>query len=189
MIDRATQALFRIEVEVSRMVALNAGAASPEQTSWTLAHSCRIGILSPSAVLAYLIGDIVVLPVRAFYTLGSIEDWGLARAIHALSLLNTVHLVGGATQALPLVKVEVFGVEAFNAAVASPKLTHSALTLLRLLVIHSPQRAGCACPQIRVVVGWTFADRALGPIEIGLIGWAVHTHSLLNVVHHPRGTA
>ena len=75
MIDRATQALFRIEIEVSRMVALNAGAASPEQTSWTLAHSCRIGILSPSAVLAYLIGDIVVLPVRAFYTLGSIEDW------------------------------------------------------------------------------------------------------------------
>ena len=57
------------------MVALNEGAASPEQPSWTLAYSCRIGVLSPSAVLAYLIGDVVVLPVRALYTLGSIEDW------------------------------------------------------------------------------------------------------------------
>ena len=109
---------------------MNASTTSPEHACWALAHSFCVGVSSTRAILAYLVACIVILSIRALYTFNSIKYWSRSRTIKTLALFDAIDLIGGATETLPLIEIEIFWMEAFDAAVASPKLPRSALALL-----------------------------------------------------------
>lgn len=130
LVDWAAEAFLGIVIEISRMVALNAGSFSPVHSCGALAHSCFVGVSSTRAILTHLEARIVVLLARTFNALCSIENWSRSWAVNAFALLNTINLVGGTVQAFSLIKVEVFGMEAFDTAIASPEFACCALALL-----------------------------------------------------------
>lgn len=137
LVDWAAEALFGIVIEISRMEALNASGFSPEHSCWALANSCFVRVSSTRTIFAHLEARIVVLLARTFNTLGAIENWSRSWAVNAFALLNTINLVGWTVQAFSLIKVEVFGMEAFYTAIASPELAGCALALLRFRVVNS----------------------------------------------------
>jgi hypothetical protein len=130
LVDWAAEALLGIIIEISRMVALDASGFSPVHSCGALAHSCFIGVSPTRAIFAHLEARIVVLLARTFNALGSIENWSRSWTVNAFALLNTIYLVGGTVQALSLIKVEVFGMEAFDTAITSPEFTCCTLALL-----------------------------------------------------------
>ena len=100
LVGGTAQALLGIEIEVSRMVTLEALATCPECIGWALAHSRWVGYLSIIAGPARLIARIIVSVIWAFHTVLPIVNGCSCWAIHTLADLKVVDLVDRATQTL-----------------------------------------------------------------------------------------
>lgn len=177
MVGWAFLALERVQIEVLREVAGNAGVAVPEGCFFCAdAGSCFWVVYSVGWAVDAGIGMcVVVLVGLAGHALLTIEERVFAGTIGANSCLEIVDLALGTGEAKFLDEVEVVGHEAGNAGVVVPEVVVLALAGVLGVAECLSKRASFAVMGGGVVESRRGTSGADISVEEGSTGWAVFT--------------
>ena len=184
LVDWATETFFKGEIEVFREKALHTEFVIPKSRFRTNTLPVLICFLPSRTVLADFIVFIIVLVDWASHTFHSIKDRCIFRAVHTFLEHQIVDLVGWATQALFLIKIEILWVIALNTPESCEELINRTFALFRDIVVHSVEGTRCAGSQLFVPILGRRTSWAFEAIEEGQVGRAVDTNSIINIISH-----